>query len=186
MTKKLIEISNKKANLEKQVITLKHLNIQPEKQVMSSKKQTKKENIVGIVIGQQDGTPGKLRHRQAVIGKEKQMGEAIYVTECTGKTINDGKLREIIKQDGGLRKLEIRKSAEGNEGNVGIAYFETNDQAIKTIETLRNKVKHFQTTENKNINGQNTKGEKIEGLTCKRRQKKVVKVIQIIKKMSFM
>ena len=35
--KKLIQISNEKANLEKQVITLKHLNMQLKKQLMSSK-----------------------------------------------------------------------------------------------------------------------------------------------------
>ena len=33
-------------------------------------------------------------------GKEKQKEEAIYVIECTGKTINEDKLRELIKQDG--------------------------------------------------------------------------------------
>ena len=64
------------------------------------------------------------------------MGEAIYVIKCIGKTINEGKSGELIKQDGGLRKLEIRKSADRKEGNVGIAYFETKDQAIKTTETL--------------------------------------------------
>ena len=74
--------------------------------------------------------------------KKKQKREAIYVTECTGKTINEGQLRELIKQDGGLRKLEIRKSAERREGNVGIAYFETKDQAAKTVETL-NKSKRY-------------------------------------------
>ena len=58
------------------------------------------------------------------------------------KTINEGKLRELTKQDGGLRKLEIRKGAEGKEGNVGIAYFEIKDQAIKTIKTL-NKSKQY-------------------------------------------
>ena len=35
--KKLIKISNEKTNLEKQVITLKHLNMQLKKQLMSSK-----------------------------------------------------------------------------------------------------------------------------------------------------
>ena len=60
-------------------------------------------------------------------GKEKTI-EAIYVIECTGKTINEGKFRELIKQDGGLKKLEIRKTTEGREGNVGIAYFKTKDQ----------------------------------------------------------
>ena len=106
--KKPIEISNKKTNLEKQVITLKHLNIQPNKQMMSSKEQAEKENV-GIVLGQQDETPGKVGNRQTVTGKEKQMGGAKYVIECTRKTIDEGKLRELIKQDGGLRKLEIRK-----------------------------------------------------------------------------
>ena len=62
--------------------------------------------------------------------------------ECTGKTINKGKLRELIKQNGGLRKLEIRKSAEGQKGHVGIAYFETKDQATRTIEIL-NKSKQY-------------------------------------------
>ena len=69
-------------------------------------------------------------------GKEKQFGEAIYVIECTGKTMNEGKLKRVIKQDGGLRKLEIRKSADGKECNAGIAYFETKDQAFKAVETL--------------------------------------------------
>ena len=69
-------------------------------------------------------------------GKEKQFGEAIYVIECTGKTMNGGKLKRVIKQDGGLRKLEIRKRADGKECNAGIAYFETKDQAIKAVETL--------------------------------------------------
>ena len=44
--------------------------------------------------------------------------------------------RELIKQDGGLSKLEIRKSAEGTENNVEIAYFETKDQATTATETL--------------------------------------------------
>ena len=122
--KKLIEISNEKTNLEKQVITLKHLNIQLEKQIMSNKEQTEKENNVGTVFGEQDEISEKAGNRQAVRRTEKQKGEAIYVIECTWKTINEGKLRELIKQDGGLRKLEIRKCAEGTEGNVGIAYFE--------------------------------------------------------------
>ena len=81
------------------------------------------------------------------------MLEAIYVIECTVKTINKGKLRELIKQDGGLKKLEIRKIAKGKEGNVGMAYFETKDQAIKTIETLnRSKqyvAKQYKTVQNK-------------------------------------
>ena len=50
MTKKLIEISNNKVNLEKQAITLKHLNIQLEKQIMSIEEQTEKENNVGTVV----------------------------------------------------------------------------------------------------------------------------------------
>ena len=134
--KKLIEITNEKRNPEEQVITLKHLNIQLEKQVMSSKEKTEKEKNVGTVTGAQDETSEKVGHRQSVSRKQKQKGEAIYVIECTGKTINEGQLRQLIKQDGGLRKLEIRKSAEGREGNVGIAYFETKDQTVKTTETL--------------------------------------------------
>ena len=153
----------RKYDLEKQVINLKQLNIQLEKQIMSSKEQT----------------------------------------ECTGKTTNEGKLRELIKQDGGLRKLEIRKSAEGREGNVGIAYFETKDQAIKTTETF-NKSKQYVAKQYKindengpreqkqqsktlsnhrkeKINGKNTKRETI-GLSYKQRQKKAVKVVQIMKK----
>ena len=51
----------------------------------------------------------KVRNRQAVTGKVKQMVEAIYVIECTRKIINEGKLRELIKQERGLRKLEIGK-----------------------------------------------------------------------------
>ena len=50
MTKKLIEISNNKVNLEKQAITLKHLNIQLEKQIMSIEKKTEKENNVGTGV----------------------------------------------------------------------------------------------------------------------------------------
>ena len=49
-------------------------------------------------------------------GKEKQMAEA--------------------KEDRGQRKVKIRKNADGKEGNIGIAYFRTKDQAIKTIKTL--------------------------------------------------
>ena len=64
---------------------------------MSSKEQTEKENNVGTVIGEQDETSEKVGNRQAVKGKEKQKGEAIYVIECKGKTINKGKLRELIK-----------------------------------------------------------------------------------------
>ena len=86
-------------------------------------------------------------------GKEKQMRKSIYVIEFTGKTISEGKLRELIKQDGGLRKLEIRKSAEGKEGNLGIAYLETKDQAIKTIGTL-NKSKQY-VAKQYNINDEN-------------------------------
>ena len=115
--KKPIEISNEKTNLEKQVITLKHLNIQPNKQMMSSKEQAEKENV-GIVIGQQDETPGKVGNRQTVTGKEKQMGGSKICNRMHMEN-NEGKLRELIKQDGGLRKLEIRKIAEGKEGNVG-------------------------------------------------------------------
>ena len=110
--KTLIEITTEKRNLEEQVITLKHLNIQLEKQIMSSKEKTEKEKNVGTVTGAQDETSEKVGHRQSVSRKQKQKGEAIYVIECTGKTINEGQLRQLIKQDGGLRKLEIRKSAE--------------------------------------------------------------------------
>ena len=134
--KKLIQISNEKTNLKKQVITLKHLNIKLEKQIMSSKEQTEKENNVGTVIGEQDETSEKVGNRQALKGTGKQKDEAIYVIECIGKTINETKLRELIKQDGGLSKLEIRKSAEGTENNVEIAYFETKDQATTATETL--------------------------------------------------
>ena len=34
--------------------TIKHLNVQLEKQIMSRKQQTEKENNVGTVIGEQD------------------------------------------------------------------------------------------------------------------------------------
>ena len=114
---------------------------------------------------------------------------------------NEGKLRELIKQDGGLRKLEIRKSAEGREGNVGIAYLETKDQPIKTNETL-NKSKQYvakqykindeigpreQKQQSKTLSNhikeedQWTKGEKI-GSSYKKRQKKVVKMVQVMEK----
>ena len=92
--------------------------------------------------GGQDETSEEVGNRQAMRGTEKQKREAIYVIECTGKTINEGKFRELMKQDGGLWKLEIRKSVEGAEGNVGIVYFETKDQATRTIETL-NKSKQY-------------------------------------------
>ena len=42
------------------------------------------------MIGEQDQTSEKVRHRQAVSGKEKQKREAIYVIEFTGKAINEG------------------------------------------------------------------------------------------------
>ena len=70
--KRLIEITNEKSSLEEQVIPLKHLNIQLEKQIMSSKEKTEKEKNVGTVTGEQDETSGKLGHRQSVSRKEKQ------------------------------------------------------------------------------------------------------------------
>ena len=131
-----------KRNLEEQVITLKHLTIQLEKQIMSSKEKTEKEKNVGTVTGEHDETSEKVGHRQSVSRKGKQKGEAIYVIDCTRETINEDLLRKLIKQDGGLRKLEIRKSTEGREGNVGIAYFETKDHTVKTIETLNKSKRH--------------------------------------------
>ena len=52
--------------------------------------------------GGQDETSEEVGNRQAMRGTEKQKREAIYVIECTGKTINEGKFRELMKQDGGL------------------------------------------------------------------------------------
>ena len=91
--KKLIEITNEKRNLEEQVITLKHLKIQLEKQIMGIKEKVEKEKNVGTVTGEQDQISEKVGYRQSVSRKEKQKGEAIYVIECTGKTINEGQLR---------------------------------------------------------------------------------------------
>ena len=49
--------------------------MQLEKQIMSSKEQTEKENKVGTTIEEQDETSEKARNRQAMSGKEKQMGK---------------------------------------------------------------------------------------------------------------
>ena len=49
--------------------------LQLEKQIMSSKEQTEKENKVGTTIEEQDETSEKARNRQAMSGKEKQMGK---------------------------------------------------------------------------------------------------------------
>ena len=48
--------------------------LQLEKQIIS-KEQTERENKVGTVIEEQDETSGKARNRQAMSGKEKQMGK---------------------------------------------------------------------------------------------------------------
>ena len=99
------------------------------------------------------------------------MREAIYVIEYTGKTINEGRLRELIKQDEGLKKIEIRKSAEGKEGNFGIAYFETMDEAIKKIETL-NKSKQDVAKQYKinDENGSRAQKQQIKTLSNQRKQ----------------
>ena len=73
---------------------------------MSSKKKTEIENSVGPGNGQQDETKENRKQR-----------------------LNKKKKTRLIK-------LEIRNSAEGKEGNVGMAYFATKDQANKTIKTL--------------------------------------------------
>ena len=59
-------------------------------------------------------------------GKEKQKGEVIYicnviyviyvnVMSAQGNNKRRQIKRKLIKQDGGLRKLEVGKSAEGRE-----------------------------------------------------------------------
>ena len=67
---------------------------------MSIKEKVEKEKNVGTVTGEQDQISEKVGYRQLVSRKEKQKGEAIYVKECTGKTIDEGQLRKLIKQDG--------------------------------------------------------------------------------------
>ena len=61
--------------MEQQVITLKHLKILLEKQMMSSKEQTERLNNIEPVIWEQDEASEKAGNRQAMTGKEKQMGE---------------------------------------------------------------------------------------------------------------
>ena len=56
-------------------MTLKHLKILLEKQMMSSKEQTERWNDVEPVIWEQDETSGKAGNRQSMTGKEKQMGK---------------------------------------------------------------------------------------------------------------
>ena len=56
-------------------MTLKHLKILLEKQMMSSKEQTERWNDVEPVIWEQDKTSGKAGNRQAMTGKEKKMGK---------------------------------------------------------------------------------------------------------------
>ena len=68
--------------------------------------------------------------------KRKKLGLNIYITECTGKIINEHKLRELIKGDGGLRNLETRKSTDGTKGKVEIAYFAKKDQENKEIQNI--------------------------------------------------
>ena len=61
--------------MEQQVITLKHLKILLEKQMMSSKEQTERLNNIEPVIWEQDEASEKAGNRQVMTGKEKQMGE---------------------------------------------------------------------------------------------------------------
>ena len=61
--------------MEQQVITLKHLKILLEKQMMSSKEQTERLNNIEPVIWEHDEASEKAGNRQAMTGKEKQMGE---------------------------------------------------------------------------------------------------------------
>ena len=56
-------------------MTLKHLKILLEKQMMSSKEQTERWNDVEPVIWEQDETSRKAGNRQSMTGKEKQMGK---------------------------------------------------------------------------------------------------------------
>ena len=90
----------------------------------------KRKNNVGTVIGEQDETSEKVGCRQAVRGKEKQRRSNIY--HRVQRENNEVQLRELIRQDGGLRKLEIKKKWR----KIRISYFKTKDQAIKAIETL--------------------------------------------------
>ena len=61
--------------MEQQVITLKHLKILLEKQMMSSKEQTERLNNIEPVIWEQDEASEKAGNRQVMTGKEKKMGE---------------------------------------------------------------------------------------------------------------
>ena len=70
----------------------------------------KRKNNVGTVIGEQDETSEKVGCRQAVRGKEKQRRSNIY--HRVQRENSEVQLRELIRQDGGLRKLEIKKNGE--------------------------------------------------------------------------
>lgn len=51
--------------------------------------------------------------------------------------MNDGQLKELMKQDGGLSKLEIRKIADSREGKAAIACFATEEESSIQDKTIQ-------------------------------------------------
>ena len=51
--------------------------------------------------------------------------------------MNDGQLKELMKQDGGLKKLEIRKIANSREGKAAIACFATEEESSIQGKTIQ-------------------------------------------------
>ena len=69
-----------------------------DKQIMSSIEQKERAHNVGPLNEEQDQTSGKAGNREAMTKNEKQMEQAVYVTERTGKTISECKLRWKTKK----------------------------------------------------------------------------------------
>ena len=67
--------------------------MQLEKQAMNNIEQTERAHNLGPMNGEQDETSGKAENREVMTENEKQMEEAVYVIECTEKTISKCKLR---------------------------------------------------------------------------------------------
>ena len=67
--------------------------MQLEKQTMNNIEQTERAHNLGPMNGEQDETSGKAENREVMTENEKQMEEAVYVIECTQKTISKCKLR---------------------------------------------------------------------------------------------
>ena len=67
--------------------------MQLEKQTMNNIEQTERAHNLGPMNGEQDETSGKAENREVMTENEKQMEEAVYVIECTEKTISKCKLR---------------------------------------------------------------------------------------------